>query len=169
MGYRVAIAGRSNADSTPLPYDEMLTADGLVRPHYSALDQRVAALGDQELADRQRTLERFFLLQGITFTVYGGESSTERIIPRTFSSITAWGRHSSTNLRASGKRSRSSSAPSCLPTLEKGGHGTPPATKSTPLKGFPLNCLRSPSTTFQLGRLSLSVSHAAGSSSTRAS
>lgn len=81
MGYRVAIAGRSNADSTPLPYDEMLTAEGVVRPHYSALDQRVAALGDQELADRQRTLERFFLLQGITFTVYGGESSTERIIP----------------------------------------------------------------------------------------
>ena len=81
MGYRVAIAGRSNADSTPLPYDEMLMADGRVRPHYKALDQRVATLGDQELADRQRTLERFFLLQGITFTVYGGESSTERIIP----------------------------------------------------------------------------------------
>ena len=81
VGYRVAIAGRSNADSTPLPYDEMMTADGSVRPHYKALDQRVATLGDQELADRQKTLERFFLLQGITFTVYGGESSTERIIP----------------------------------------------------------------------------------------
>jgi uncharacterized circularly permuted ATP-grasp superfamily protein len=63
------------------PYDEMLTADGQVRPHYAALDERIATLAGAQLDERQRTLERFFLLQGITFTVYGGESSTERIIP----------------------------------------------------------------------------------------
>lgn len=63
------------------PYDEMLTALGQVRSHYSALHQRIAALSQAEMSERQRTLERFFLLQGITFTVYGGESSTERIIP----------------------------------------------------------------------------------------
>jgi uncharacterized circularly permuted ATP-grasp superfamily protein len=64
-----------------LPYDEMLTGLGEVRPHYGALNQRIATLAASELAERQRTLERFFLLQGITFTVYGGESTTERIIP----------------------------------------------------------------------------------------
>ncbi|WP_374655229.1 circularly permuted type 2 ATP-grasp protein [Phenylobacterium sp.] len=63
------------------PYDEMLTAQGEVRGHYRGLHQRIATLAADEMSERQRTLERYFLLQGITFTVYGGESSTERIIP----------------------------------------------------------------------------------------
>ncbi len=63
------------------PYDEMIDPTGEVRPHYAALAQRVASLAEEDLAERQRLLERFFLLQGITFTVYGAESSTERIIP----------------------------------------------------------------------------------------
>lgn len=66
---------------TVAPYDEMLTPDGQVRPHYAALDARLSTLSFEELAERQRTQERFFLLQGITFTVYGADSSTERIIP----------------------------------------------------------------------------------------
>ena len=40
-----------------------------------------ACLRPEELAERQRTLERSFLLQGITFTVYGADNATERIIP----------------------------------------------------------------------------------------
>ena len=52
-----------------------------VRPHYRALSTRLQTLSTEALAERQRTQERFFLLQGITFTVYGAESSTERIIP----------------------------------------------------------------------------------------
>jgi uncharacterized circularly permuted ATP-grasp superfamily protein len=59
----------------------MTSPGGEVRSHYAALSQRLAALSVGDLAERQRTLERFFLLQGITFTVYGAESSTERIIP----------------------------------------------------------------------------------------
>lgn len=69
------------AGPVAIPYDEMLTPDGKVRPHYAALDARLSTLSTDELAERQRTQERFFLLQGITFTVYGAESSTERIIP----------------------------------------------------------------------------------------
>ena len=65
----------------PRPYDEMADPGDRVRPHYSALAARLATLSPDELADRQKTQERFFLLQGITFTVYGAESSTERIIP----------------------------------------------------------------------------------------
>ena len=63
------------------PYDEMLGSRNAVRPHYAALAERLSTLSPKELAERQSTLERFFLLQGITFTVYGAESSTERIIP----------------------------------------------------------------------------------------
>jgi uncharacterized circularly permuted ATP-grasp superfamily protein len=62
-------------------YDEMLTREGQVRAHYAALQSGMSTLTGAELADRQRTLEQSFLLQGITFTVYGAESATERIIP----------------------------------------------------------------------------------------
>jgi uncharacterized circularly permuted ATP-grasp superfamily protein len=62
-------------------YDEMFAADGSVRSHYAALQARMTTLSPTELADRQRTLEQSFLLQGITFTVYGAEATTERIIP----------------------------------------------------------------------------------------
>ncbi|HXU99336.1 MAG TPA: circularly permuted type 2 ATP-grasp protein [Caulobacteraceae bacterium] len=59
----------------------MFAPDGVTRAHYRLLDQDIHALGAQALADRQKTLERSFLLQGITFTVYGAGSATERIIP----------------------------------------------------------------------------------------
>jgi uncharacterized circularly permuted ATP-grasp superfamily protein len=62
-------------------YDEMIAPDGAVREHYEVLQDRIASLGAEELGERQRTLERSFLLQGITFTVYGADSATERIIP----------------------------------------------------------------------------------------
>lgn len=41
----------------------------------------MSSLSSAELAERQRTLEQSFLLQGITFTVYGAADATERIIP----------------------------------------------------------------------------------------
>jgi uncharacterized circularly permuted ATP-grasp superfamily protein len=71
-------------DAAYLPgraYDEMIAPDGSVRPHYAVLQNRIASLSAEELGERQSTLERSFLLQGITFTVYGAESATERIIP----------------------------------------------------------------------------------------
>ena len=77
----MAITRQAERETVLTPYDEMSDAAGAVRPHFAAVAQRVAALGDLELAERQKTLERFFLLQGITFTVYGAESSSERIIP----------------------------------------------------------------------------------------
>ena len=62
-------------------YDEMYTPDGGVRSHYALMHGRMSTLGADELEERQMTLERSFLLQGITFTVYGADASTERIIP----------------------------------------------------------------------------------------
>ena len=79
---RAGPAKRASGAAAPaLPYDEMRDAKSRVRPHYAALAARIETLSADELAERQKTLERFFLLQGITFTVYGAESSTERIIP----------------------------------------------------------------------------------------
>ena len=62
-------------------YDEMYDRSHGVRDHYGPLQSRISTLGAGELADRQRTLEQSFLLQGITFTVYGAGASTEQIIP----------------------------------------------------------------------------------------
>ncbi|HMI95659.1 MAG TPA: circularly permuted type 2 ATP-grasp protein [Micropepsaceae bacterium] len=62
-------------------YDEMFTAEWGVRPHYSELHRRVATLSSEELRRRQQACEQSFLHQGITFTVYGNNQSTERIIP----------------------------------------------------------------------------------------
>jgi uncharacterized circularly permuted ATP-grasp superfamily protein len=62
-------------------YDDMFAADGSPRAHYGALHAAMSSLSSAELAERQRTLEQSFLLQGITFTVYGAADATERIIP----------------------------------------------------------------------------------------
>ncbi len=62
-------------------YDEMFAPDGSVRRHYASLSRQVADSSSEDLAEQQKTLERSFLLQGITFTVYGADSATERIIP----------------------------------------------------------------------------------------
>lgn len=62
-------------------FDEMYVAGGDVRRHYAGVHTRLTTLSPEALADRQKTLERSFLLQGITFTVYGAEATTERIIP----------------------------------------------------------------------------------------
>ncbi|HYG25556.1 MAG TPA: circularly permuted type 2 ATP-grasp protein, partial [Caulobacteraceae bacterium] len=59
----------------------MYAPDGTPRPHYRAMHKRLVTLSGEALAERQKTLERSFLLQGITFTVYGADSATERIIP----------------------------------------------------------------------------------------
>ncbi len=62
-------------------YDEMFAAPGAPRPHYAALGRRLLTLPADELRRRAQAAERSFLQQGITFTVYGREEGTERIIP----------------------------------------------------------------------------------------
>lgn len=62
-------------------YDEMFAPDGSVRPAYAELARRLSALSPEELQQRQRYADLTFLNQGITFTVYGNESGTERVFP----------------------------------------------------------------------------------------
>ncbi len=62
-------------------YDEMFNAGGVSRLHYRALQARLEALGSEEMIRRQQAVDRAFLHQGITFTVYGASDSTEQIFP----------------------------------------------------------------------------------------
>ena len=62
-------------------YDEMFDGRGGTREHYAALYDRLGAVDPQELRQRQSAADLAFLHQGITFTVYGDDASTERIFP----------------------------------------------------------------------------------------
>lgn len=62
-------------------YDELFAADRLPRPHYAQLHRRLERIVADELHQRQQAADLSFLQQGITFTVYGEEEGTERIIP----------------------------------------------------------------------------------------
>jgi uncharacterized circularly permuted ATP-grasp superfamily protein len=62
-------------------YDEMFDADGIPRPGANLVVERINSLPAEELLRRQRAAERALLHLGITFSVYGDESGTERIFP----------------------------------------------------------------------------------------
>ncbi|MBJ2349545.1 MULTISPECIES: circularly permuted type 2 ATP-grasp protein [Pseudomonas] len=62
-------------------FDEMYDADGQVRPHYRAFAQWLAETPDELLAQRRREADLLFHRAGITFTLYGDEQGTERLIP----------------------------------------------------------------------------------------
>ncbi|WP_373283897.1 circularly permuted type 2 ATP-grasp protein [Silvibacterium dinghuense] len=62
-------------------FDEMFTPEGEIRPHYEALLAVLASLPPEELKRRKQSADVSFLMQGITFTVYGREEGTERIFP----------------------------------------------------------------------------------------
>jgi uncharacterized circularly permuted ATP-grasp superfamily protein len=62
-------------------FDEMFSAENLVRPHYAALFERFQHLEQEEFEQRRTAVDAAFLRQGITFTVYSDEQGTERIFP----------------------------------------------------------------------------------------
>ncbi|MBV8672264.1 MAG: circularly permuted type 2 ATP-grasp protein [Acidobacteriaceae bacterium] len=62
-------------------YDEMFAEDGSIRAHYVALLDLLSSLPREELQRRKQSADVSFLMQGITFTVYGREEGTERIFP----------------------------------------------------------------------------------------
>jgi len=62
-------------------FDEMFSAPGQVRPHYSKLFARFKEM-EREQFERKRALAAStFLTQGVTFTVYNDDQGTERIFP----------------------------------------------------------------------------------------
>jgi uncharacterized circularly permuted ATP-grasp superfamily protein len=62
-------------------YDELIDASGKPRPGAQVLIDRIHNLSSGELQRRQQAAELALLNMGITFTVYGEESGTERIFP----------------------------------------------------------------------------------------
>jgi uncharacterized circularly permuted ATP-grasp superfamily protein len=62
-------------------WDEMFEAPDYVRPHYRALARRLAMLGPDEGARRQRAAELSFESRGITFAVNQGPDGVEKIMP----------------------------------------------------------------------------------------
>ena len=65
----------------PDGYDEMYAADGSVRPHYAAFQRWLEETPDLQVAHKRRQAEISFHRVGITFSVYGEEAGTERLIP----------------------------------------------------------------------------------------
>jgi uncharacterized circularly permuted ATP-grasp superfamily protein len=62
-------------------YDEMFLPNGEPRPEAKLLVDTIESLSNGELQVKQRSAERLLLQMGITFTVYGDSSGTERIFP----------------------------------------------------------------------------------------
>ena len=67
--------------SNPAFFDEMLTADGEVRPHWRALTDSINAMSSEGLANRWREGRRLIHENGITYNVYDDPRSTDRPWP----------------------------------------------------------------------------------------
>lgn len=66
-------------------HDEVVAADGEVRPHYRRLVDALSALSPEDLARAERRRTAAFRTQGITFTVYGDDEDDPGAgIERTF-------------------------------------------------------------------------------------
>jgi len=78
---RSGVGPRFEAYKLGSAYDEMFSKPGEPREHYEGLFARLGSASGDELEGLQRAIEQAFLFQGITFTVYGHEDATEKIIP----------------------------------------------------------------------------------------
>lgn len=62
-------------------YDEMFLPDGRVRTEAHLLAQRLAAMSENQIQQRQKAADLAMLNMGITFAVYGHEAGTEKVWP----------------------------------------------------------------------------------------
>ncbi len=66
---------------TTTPYNEMHQDDGGVREHYRRFARWLAETPAERVAQKRAEADTLFRKVGITFTVYGEEAGTERLIP----------------------------------------------------------------------------------------
>ena len=59
-------------------WDEMVAANGSIRPHYEEVASRLAELTPADIQRRHRLADLTMRQQGITFTVYGRDQGVER-------------------------------------------------------------------------------------------
>jgi uncharacterized circularly permuted ATP-grasp superfamily protein len=62
-------------------FDEMFSAPGAARPHYSRLLASFKEMGATDFERKRDLAAASFLSQGVTFTVYNDDRGTERIFP----------------------------------------------------------------------------------------
>ncbi len=62
-------------------FDEMFSAPGAARPHYSRLLATFKEMGAADFERKRDLAAASFLTQGVTFTVYNDDQGTERIFP----------------------------------------------------------------------------------------
>ncbi|PNB76820.1 hypothetical protein C1X30_31725, partial [Pseudomonas sp. FW305-BF6] len=62
-------------------FNEMYDASGGCRPHYQEFARWLADTPLELLDQRRREADLLFHRAGITFTLYGDEQGTERLIP----------------------------------------------------------------------------------------
>ncbi|HKI70539.1 MAG TPA: circularly permuted type 2 ATP-grasp protein, partial [Verrucomicrobiae bacterium] len=62
-------------------FDEMLDAQGEVKPHYRRFRALFQSLTPKEFEMKRQAIDLAFLRQGITFNVYGDSAGTEKIFP----------------------------------------------------------------------------------------
>ncbi len=62
-------------------FDEMISSDGSVRPHYQRFAESFATVGPEDFDAKRRAADLAFLRQGVTFNVYGDAQGTERVFP----------------------------------------------------------------------------------------
>jgi uncharacterized circularly permuted ATP-grasp superfamily protein len=62
-------------------FDEMHRDSGEPRDHYSEIHRQIVSMSPEELQRRQKNADLAFMNQGITFTVYGRQEGTEKIMP----------------------------------------------------------------------------------------
>jgi len=62
-------------------FDEMFSAPGVARPHYSRLLATFKEMGANDFERKRDLAAASFLSQGVTFTVYNDDQGTERIFP----------------------------------------------------------------------------------------
>ncbi|MGE7782022.1 circularly permuted type 2 ATP-grasp protein [Peribacillus sp. NPDC097264] len=65
-------------------FDEMLQENGEPKDHYRYFHSILQQFSEEEYREKHETAQFSFLRQGITFTVYGEESGTERTMPFDF-------------------------------------------------------------------------------------
>ena len=86
------MAASRSSPAAPLPkafrryatddfFDEMVGADGSIRPHYRHFLKHFGAVAPAEFEAKRRAVDLAFLRQGVTFNVYGDSQGTERIFP----------------------------------------------------------------------------------------
>ncbi len=70
-----------NYDLDPSIYDEMFLPDGAPHEHCRQLYDTLTQLSEEEIVSIQERVTRSFENEGITFTVYGDDEASERVIP----------------------------------------------------------------------------------------